>query len=277
MDDDRNAFAGQVSGDDEDGQTGAVDPGYSDEAEANAVEQENAGQDDPSVVIKKRLGMQAKKHQREIRQMQEQMMQMQAQFQNANMDSANPANHQSHSSNPYASPGQPSSPGMSEEERIHKAVRFALGAKDHEERQAKEAQHANHVHKQYQRLNDEFDKASDKYDDFDEVVRGDDIPFSHHVRDALLLIENPAEVAYKLGKNKSELERISRLHPLDQAREVNKFSVSLMGGKDAKSSSHSKASPLGTLKQNPAHSSASITDKTPPSTIRARMKAGTWK
>ena len=276
MDDDRNAFAGMVHGEDEVGDSGAVDPGFVDEAEANATEQENAPED-PQAVIKKRLGMQAKKHQREMRQMQEQMMQMQAQFQNANMDSANPANHQSHNSNPYPSPGQPNPPGMSEEERIQKAVRYALGAKEHEERQAKEAQHATHVHKQYQRLNDEFDKASDKYDDFDDVVRGEDIPFTPHVRDALLLVENPAEVAYRLGKNKSELERISRLHPLDQAREVNKLSFSLMGGKDGKSSNSAKPSPLGAIRQNPAHSSTAVTDKTPPSEIRRRMKAGTWK
>ncbi|CAB4128594.1 hypothetical protein UFOVP100_46 [uncultured Caudovirales phage] len=275
MDDDRNAFAGQVSGDDEDGQTGAVDPGFVDEAEANATEQEEAPHD-PSDVIKKRLGMQAKKHQREMRAMQEQMQQMQAQFQNANMDSANPYNHQSHNSNPYPSPGQPNPPGMTEEERIHKAVRYALGEKDHQERQAKEAQHANHVQKQYHRLNEEFDKASDKYDDFDDVVRGDDMPFTHHVRDALLLVENPAEVAYRLGKNKSELERISRLHPLDQAREVNKLSFSLMGN-HGKPAANQKTTPLGSIKQNPAHSSTAITDKTPPSTIRARMKAGTWK
>ena len=276
MDDEANALAGQVNGDDEDGQSGAVDPGFSDNAEANAEEQEATEQDDP-YGVKKRLGMQAKKHQREMRQMQEHIMQMQAQFQNAHADSANPANHPTHNSNPYPSPGQPNPPGMSEEERIQTAVRYALGAKDHAERQAKDAEHATHVHKQYQRLNSEFDKASDKYDDFDDVVRGDDIPFTPHVRDALLLVENPAEVAYRLGKNKSELERISQLHPLDQAREVNKLSFSLMGGNNAKQNTASKASPLGNIRQNPAHSSTAVTDKTPPSVIRARMKAGTWK
>ncbi len=275
MDDDRDAFAGMVNGEDEVGDSGAVDPGFVDEAEANATEQENAP-DDPQAVIKKRLGMQAKKHSREMRAMQEQMMQMQAQFQNANMDSANPSNHMNHESNPYPSPGQPNPPGLSEEERIQKAVRFALGAKDHEERQAKEAKHASHVHKQYQRLNDEFDKASEKYDDFDDVVRHEDTPFTPHVRDALLLVENPAEVAYKLGKNKSELERISRLHPLDQAREVNKLSFSLMGN-HGKPSASQKSTPMGTIRQNPAHSTGAVTDKTPPSAIRARMKAGTWK
>jgi len=275
MDEDRDAFEEQVNDGDETVQSGAVDPGFSDDAEANAAEQESNSQDDP-YGIKKRLGMQAKKHQREMRQMQEHMMRMQAQLQSANMDSANPANHPSNI-NPFPSPGQPSPPMMSEEDRIHRAVRYALGAKEHEERQAKEAEHANHVHKQYARLNDEFDRAAEKYDDFDDVVRGDDVPFTPHVRDALLLVQNPADVAYRLGKNKSELERISKLHPLDQAREVNKLSFAILGGKDGKTSSNSKGEPLGNIRANPAHASTSVTDKTPPSTIRARMKAGTWK
>jgi len=271
MDEEQNALAEQVSGDDEDVESGGVGPGDAEELGNEEAEQGIAEQDEP-YSIKKRLGMQAKKHQREMRQMQEQMMRMQAQI---GGDSANPPPHLSHQ-NAYPSPGQPSGPGMSEEEKIHQAVRYALGAKDYEEKQAKEAQHATHVQKQYQRLNDEFDRASDKYDDFDDVVRGDDIPFTNHVRDALLLVENPAEVAYKLGKNKSELERISKLHPLDQAREVNKLSFSLMGN-SGKPSASPKSSPMGSMKQNPAHSSSSVTGKTPPSVIRARMKAGTWK
>lgn len=279
MDDDKNAFAEQVNGEDDEGQSGAVDPGFVNEAEVSATEHEESPQSDDDHLnkVQKRLHAQANKHRKEMRHMQEQMMHMQAQFQNSNMDSANPENHQSHYSNPYPSPGQPNPPGMSEEERIHKAVRFALGAKEHEEQQAKMAQRQAHVHKQYQRLNDEFDRASEKYSDFDDVVREGDAPFTDHVRDALLLVENPAEVAYKLGKNRSELERISQLHPLDQAREVNKLSFSLMGGNHGKPSSPTKSNPLGSIKANPAHASTAITDKTPPSVIRARMKAGTWK
>ena len=273
MEEEQNAFASEVNGNDQDGQSGAVDPGYVNDEESRAVEQENAEQDDP-YGIKKRLGMQAKKHQREMRNMQEQMMRMQSQLSNA--DSANPQLHNPNS-NSYPSPGQPTPPGMSEEEKIHQAVRYALGAKEHEERKAKEAEHQSHVHKQYQRLNDEFDKASEKYDDFDDVVRADHVPFTPHVRDALLLVDNPSEVAYRLGKNKSELERISRLHPLDQAKEVNRLSFSLMNGNTGKASSPSKVNPLGNIKVNPVGSSHAVTDKTPPSKIRARMKAGTWK
>lgn len=270
---DQNALAEQLSGDDgEDVVDGGVGPGDAEEQGSSDESQGIADMDDPHGV-KKRLGMQAKKHSREMRQMQEHMMRMQAQL---GGDSANPSQ-ASYDTNPYPSPGQPSAPGMSEEEKIHRAVRIALGAKEHEEQQVKMQERQAHVHKQYQRLNDEFDNASEKYDDFDEVVRGDDVPFTPHVRDALLLVDNPADVAYKLGKNKAELQRISQLHPLDQAREVNKLSFSLMGGNNGKTSNTSKSNPLGSVKANPVSSSNAVTDKTPPSVIRARMKAGTWK
>ena len=268
---DENALAESANSDGEEERSGAVAPGYESEQEAQETGQEDQHDSEPAS-IKKRLGMQAKKHQREMRQMQEQIMHMQSQLSGG--DSANP--HSSYNSNPYNSPGQPNPPGMSEEEKIQKAVRYALGAKEHEERQAQQAQSANHVHKQYQRLNDEFDRASDKYDDFDDVVRGEDVPFTPHVRDALLLVENPADVAYKLGKNKAELERISRLHPLDQAREVTKLAYSLMGN-HGKPTANQKSTPMGSVRVNPSSSSGAITDKTPASVIRQRMRAGTFK
>lgn len=272
---DENALAEQVSGDDEDGQSGAVDPGYESEQEAQLVggESEGEGKESLTESMQKRLHAKERKHRKEIRELHDRISNMQHMMTG---ESANPA-HTAYNTNPYPSEGQPPSPGMNEEDRIKHAVRLALGMKDHEERQAKDAERQAHVHKQYQRLNDEFDNASDKYDDFDDVVRGNDVPFTPHVRDALLLVENPAEVAYRLGKNRSELERISKLHPLDQAREVNKLSFSLMSGNHGKSSTAQKTSPMGSIRQNPAHSSTSITDKTPPGEIRRRMKAGTWK
>ncbi len=271
MDEDQNVFNEEVSEQDANaGVENGVGTGETDDQDVSEVAQGNADKDDP-YGVKKRLGMQAKKHQREMRHMQEQMVHMQQSM--MNRDSADPS--MSQHNNSYPSPGQPSAPGMSEEERIQKAVRYALGAKEEQEKQAQHAERQAHVHKQYKRLNDEFDRASDKYEDFDELVRGDDVPFTHHVRDALLLVDNPADVAYRLGKNRSELERISKLHPLDQAREVNKLSFSLMNG--GGKSSGTKSNPMAPIKANPANSTGAITDKTPASVIRARMKAGTWK
>lgn len=274
MDEDENALAEDLSGDSEDVENGGVGPGDAEEQGIDSDNQGSAPQDENSTSsIQRRIHAQAKKHAREMRQMQEQMMQLQSQV---GSDSANPQ-HYPYNTNQHSSPGQPNPPPMSEEEKIHHAVRFALGAKDHEERQAKDAERAAHVHKQYQRLHNEFDRAAEKYDDFDDVVRGEDVPFTPHVRDALLLVENPADVAYKLGKNKSELERISKLHPLEQAREVNKLSFALRSGNDGKQQGASRHNPIGQIKANPTSSSRGITDKTTPSEIRARMKAGTFK
>lgn len=267
---DENALAEEL-GSDEHEQSGAVDPGFTSEQEAEEVGEEH--EPELSKSMQKRLHTQARKHSREMRELRANMAQMHSMM---TSDSANPSG-QPHSPPIYPSPGQPSPPSMSEEERIQHAVRYALGAKEHEERQAKEIERQAHVHKQYQRLNDEFDHAGERYDDFDDVVRGEDVPFTPHVRDALLLVENPADVAYKLGKNRAELERISRLHPLDQAREVNKLSFSLMGGNGKPSNTPSKASPMGSIKANPHSSHGQVTDKTPPSVIRQRMRAGTWK
>lgn len=273
MVEDENALAEQVSGDDETERSGAVDPGYESEQEAQEVGEESSGHEEGNLSsVQKRVHALKRNHRKEIRELHDRISHMQNMM---SSDSANPENN-SYNTNPYPSPGQPAPPGMNEEDRIQHAVRMALGMKDHEERQAKDAERQAHVHKQYQRLNDEFDHASDKYDDFDDVVRGNDVPFTPHVRDALLLVENPAEVAYKLGKNRSELERISKLHPLDQAREVNKLSFSLMGN-HGKPNANQKTTPMGSIRQNPSHSSTAVTDKTPPSAIRARMKAGTWK
>ena len=268
MDEDQNELAEALSGDNEDVENGGVGPG---DAEEQGVQDDQglANEDDP-ISVKKRLGMQAKKHAREMRQLHERLTHMQSVM----ADSANPQQ-PNYDPNPYPSAGQPNPPGQNEEERIQRAVRMALGMREHEERQAKEAQSHAHVQKQYQRLNDEFDRASDKYEDFDDVVREGDAPFTDAVRDALLLVENPAEVAYRLGKNRSELQRISKLHPLDQAREVNKLSFSLMGTNGTKQAG-ARAAPLGSIRANPGASQA-VTDKTPPSVIRARMKAGTWK
>lgn len=233
-------------------------PGSHEESSSNTTYAET----DP-YKIKKRLGQQAKKHEREMAAMREHLGYLQSQI----------GNNQPENVSSYASIGQPPD---AEEARIQHAVRLALHAKDAEEQRAREAESHRHVQRQYQRLEDELDKGASKYDDFDDVVRAHDVPFSPAIREALLIVDNPAEVAYKLGKNRDELQRISRLHPLEQAREVHKLSKGLMN--DGIKGPNSMVKPMGQIKSNPASTSAGqITDKTPTSVIRARMKAGTFK
>lgn len=181
---------------------------------------------------------------------------------------------QDQSMNPYGS--QPQS-GGNVDEQIHRAVSYALQAKEAEERKAHMAAQAMHVQKQYEGLHDHLDRVSDKYDDFDDVVRGHDVPITSHMRDASLFLpqEGPGsagEVLYKLAKNKPELERISKLHPLEQARELNKLSRSLEIGGNKGTIPPQRT--LGNIKNNPVSNSQVISDKTPVSDLRAKMKAG---
>jgi hypothetical protein len=230
--------------------------------------QDSGGQEanDP-LYVQKRLKQQKRAHEREIRELHQRMSDMQSRA-----DTQTSQNQ----SNPYGQ-GQPP---MHVDEQIHRAVSYALQHKEMEEGKAKQAQQAAHVGKQYQELQKHLDKTSDKYDDFDDVVRGQDAPFTTHMRDAALLLPkqgngSAGETLYKLGKNPDELDRISKLHPLDQAAEMVKLSHALNNGGDSKSSQPPRI--LGQVKSIPVTNSHSITDKTPIGNIRERMKSGNWK
>ena len=142
MHEDENALAEQVSGDDQDGQTGAVDPGYESEQEAQEVGEENHEDGEGQLSsVQKRVHALKRNHRKEIRELHDRISHMEAM---RGGDSANPGQQIHH--NPYDSPGQPTPPGMNEEERIQHAVRLALGMKEHEEKQAKNAEMQTHVH-----------------------------------------------------------------------------------------------------------------------------------
>lgn len=72
---------------------------------------------------------------------------------------------------------------------------------------------------------DRVGKAREKHTDFDAVALNPDLPIKEgSVADAFILdSEHGTEVLYHLGKNPGELERISKLNPLAQARELFKI------------------------------------------------------
>jgi hypothetical protein len=224
----------------------------------------NSGKEvDLPVGVKERLGRQEKRHQRELRQMKAELQAMQQMMSQPQ---------QSQDNQQMNSYGDPNS---AVDEQIHKAVSLALHAQEEQKRKAKEQESQDHVNRRYSSLNSDLDKASDKYDDFDDVVRAQDAPFTPAMRDAALFLDNPAEVLYKLGKNKEELKRIAQLHPVDQAKEMVKLSHALMsGGGNAEKSPQSR--PMGNIKNNPVNPS-SVSEKTPVGELRRQMKAGNWK
>lgn len=223
---------------------------------------ENTGE---SLAIQKRLKQQKRAHEREIRELHARMAEMQSQL-------------QPNQAQPQQSPYNAMDNQSGVDDAIHKAVSFALQHRDMEERKAKEAEAQHHIAKQYQDLNRHLDSTSDKYDDFDEVVRGE-APFTAHMRDAALMLPkkgpgSAGEVLYKLGKNPEELSRIAKLPAIDQAAELVALSHALISGGEQKGN---QSRPLGQIKSNPVVNSAGITDKTPVSDIRARMKQGKFK
>lgn len=232
-------------------------------------EQSEGSHSQETLAVQKRLKSQKRAHEREVRDLHARIGDLESR-----MTQPNPS--QSQPINPYTAPIN----GSGVDEQIHKAVSYALQHKDMEERKARDAQSAAHVNRQYQDFQKHLDNMGDKYDDFHDVVLGRDTPFTPAMRDyALTLPKSGAgsagEVLYKLGQNQSELERISKLHPLDQASEMARLSHALISGGESKSSDSTR--PMGQIKSNPVSNSAAVTDKTPVGSIRQRMKSGNWK
>ncbi len=221
------------------------------------------GQDDP-LYVQKRLKAQGRQHERAMREMQSKMDAMHAQMNS----SSQPA---------YSSASNPADSG---DDVIQRAVNAALSQRDLAEKKQKEAENAAYMQKQYKGLQSHLDNMNDKYDDFHEKVFDDSLPITTSMRDYAMTLPrkgngSAGEVLYHLAKNPEEMKRISKLHPLDQAAEMAKLSHALVSGSDNKVA-HSPA-PIGHIKSMPVSQSSSVNDKTPVSSIRAKMKSGGWK
>lgn len=223
-----------------------------------------APNNDP-LYVQKRLKQQTRQHEREMRGMQEQLADMH---------------------NRLSQMGNSASQAVSGEgvgeDAIQKAVNLVLKQQAIKAQEQKNAESQAHLQKQYKELQKHLDDMSDKYDDFDETVFKDDVPITPTMRDYAVTLPkkgkgSAGEVIYHLAKNKDELKRISKLHPLDQAAEMAKLSQALVSGGDSKVSQPINSNPLGSLKNTPITNSSSVTDKTPVQDIRALMRAGKWK
>lgn len=224
--------------------------------------------DDLPLAAKERLGRQEKRHRKEMRAVQSQL----AELQNRLGSTQNSTDAGAYNGSPLVM----NPDGDSEDERIRRAVTFALNHKDEMERKQQAERDMAHVQRQYQKFSDHLDNASDKYADFDEIVRGDDVPFTPAIRDAAaLFIDNPADVLYTLGKDKEKLKQISQLHPQEQMRTVIKLSHALLtGAGNSKAQPSQSVNPLGQVKGAGVSRSGAITENTPVNELRERMRSG---
>src|SRR6188768_993257 len=154
------------------------------------------GRGDP-LYIQKRLKKQKRAHDREIRELQSRIDQMQSQYQpTQNLQ-------QQQGPNDFGNQDAGNVNGM-----IQQEVGYALQQQELEKRRATEAEAQQHIAKQYQELNRHLDTTSDKYDDFDDIVRGN-LPYTTAMRDISLTLPkkgpgSAGEVLYRLGKNPEE-------------------------------------------------------------------------
>ena len=72
--------------------------------------------------------------------------------------------------------------------------------------------------------------GSEKYEDFEEVVTGDNVKITPAMRDAVFALDDQevqAEVTYFLGKNPKEAARIAKLPPVRQIAEIGKLEAKI--------------------------------------------------
>ena len=116
------------------------------------------------------------------------------------------------------------------------------------------------------------EKARDKYDDFEDVVYNPKLRITDVMAETIQYSDLGPDLAYWLGSNPKEAERISRLAPILQAREIGKIEVRLSDNPPVKKST-SAPTPISPVT---ARSSGSPShDTTDPRSIKT-MTTSEW-
>jgi len=71
------------------------------------------------------------------------------------------------------------------------------------------------------------EQARDKYDDFEQVAYNPKLPITNVMAETIQSSDIGPELAYYLGSNPKDAERISRMTPLSQAKEIGKIEAKL--------------------------------------------------
>jgi hypothetical protein len=74
---------------------------------------------------------------------------------------------------------------------------------------------------------DREEVARDKYDDFEQVAYNPNLPVTEYMAQSIQASDIGPDVLYHLGSNPKEAERIARLAPILQAKEIGKIEASL--------------------------------------------------
>jgi len=85
------------------------------------------------------------------------------------------------------------------------------------------------------------EEARNKYEDFEQVAYNPKLPITNVMAEAIQSSDIGPELAYHLGTNPKEAERISRLSPLGQAKEIGRIEAKLASDPPVKRTSSAPA------------------------------------
>ena len=119
---------------------------------------------------------------------------------------------------------------------------------------------------------DKEEEIRAKYDDFEQVAYNPNLPITTVMAQTIQASDIGPEVAYHLGANPKEAERISRLSPILQAKEIGKIEAQLAANPPVKKTSNAPA-PISPVS---ARSSGTPSyDTTDPRSIKS-MSTSEW-
>ena len=119
---------------------------------------------------------------------------------------------------------------------------------------------------------DKEEDARNKYDDFEQVAYNPKLPITDAMAQTIQSSDIGPDMAYYLGSNPKEADRISRLSPLQQAKELGKIEAKLADNPVVKKTSSAPA-PIAPITARSSGSSA--TDTTDPRAIKS-MTTSEW-
>jgi hypothetical protein len=96
-------------------------------------------------------------------------------------------------------------------------------AETERERRERERQERQEQQKTQKALQTKLAEGAQKYDDFEDVVYDDSVPINQHMVEALADSDYAADIAYHLGSNPKEAQRIAQMTATKAAREIGRL------------------------------------------------------
>jgi hypothetical protein len=116
------------------------------------------------------------------------------------------------------------------------------------------------------------EEARTKYEDFEQVAYNPRLPITQVMAETIQASEIGPEVAYYLGSNPKEADRIAKLSPFLQAKEIGKIEAKLADNPPVKKSS---SAPTPITPVTPRGGNARVLDTTDPRSIK-EMSTSEW-